>query len=291
MHSDIQYDKLNVSEENGDIMPFTLNNIFNTITANPNRIGNYIEIEPCSALKPYIRCFWGSKYNRTNNEGKKINKTRVIPDVCMDIILTANTATNQLNGHFCGINNSSFISTESDNFCFGIRFYAWSVILFSDGSMRGALNTFTDIEAYFSDFTEGLKEKIFLASNFYERTVIAEKYLLNKLNTNRENSDIMNSLFFIIKRNGNLKAKDLSDFSFISKRQLERKFLENTGVSPKQMINLIRYQMLWQDCIKYNFNVLNSVEKFGYCDQAHLLNDFKKYHGISLNQARDSVIK
>ena len=130
-----------------------------------------------------------------------------------------------------------------------------------------------------------------MASNFYERTVIAEKYLLNKLNTNRENSDIMNSLFFIIKRKGNLKAKDLSDFSFISKRQLERKFLENTGVSPKQMINLIRYQMLWQDCIKYNFNVLNSVEKFGYCDQAHLLNDFKKYHGISLNQARDSVIK
>lgn len=278
-------------KKSGDIMPFTLDSIFNTITANPNRSGNYIEIEPCNALKPYIRCFWGSKYNRINHTGDKFNRTRVIPDVCMDIIITANTATNQLNSHFCGINNSSFITIESDNFCFGIRFYAWSVILFSDESMRGVLNAFTDIEAYFLDFSEGLKEKIFLANSFYERTVIAEKYLLSKLNTNRINSDIMNSLYCIIKSNGNLSVKDLSDFSYISKRQLERKFLESTGVSPKQMINLIRYQMLWHDCIKRNFNIFDSVEKFGYCDQAHLLNDFKKYHGVSLNQARDSVIK
>lgn len=272
-------------------MPFRLDSIFTTITSNPYRDGNYIEIEPCDALKPYIRCFWGSKHNRVNSTGGNFNQALVIPDVCMDILITANTETNRLNSNFCGINNTPFVSVESDNFCFGIRFYAWSVVLFSDESMNGILNVFSDVEAYFSGFSKELNEKILFADSIFERIAIAEKYLLSKLNINRENCDIMNSLYWIIKHNGNASVNDLSDFCFVSKRQLERKFHENTGVSPKQMINLIRYQMLWQDCVKDDFNILNSVEKFGYCDQSHLLKDFKKYHGVSLNQARNSVIK
>lgn len=272
-------------------MSFSLDKIFTTVTSNPFRQNNYIEIEPCDALKPYIRCFWGSKHNRTNNANNNFNNTLVIPDVCMDILITANTDTNQLNSHFCGINNASFVSVESDNFCFGIRFYAWSVILFSDENMNGVLNAFTDVESYFSDFSQELKEKILCAGNIYERKAIAEKFLLNKLNTKRENSDIMNSIYCIINRNGNSSVSGLSDYCFVSKRQLERKFLENTGTSPKQMINLIRYQLLWQESLKPDFNIFNSVEKFGYFDQAHLLKDFKKYHGLTLNQARNLLIK
>ncbi len=35
---------------------------YTPITAMPySRSESYVEIEPCAALKPYIRCFWGSR--------------------------------------------------------------------------------------------------------------------------------------------------------------------------------------------------------------------------------------
>lgn len=35
---------------------------YTPITAMPYRHSDsYVEIEPCAALKPYIRCFWGSR--------------------------------------------------------------------------------------------------------------------------------------------------------------------------------------------------------------------------------------
>ncbi len=272
-------------------MPFSLDKIFTTITANPFRKGNYFEIEPCKALKPYIRCFWGSLHSRIKRKGENFNTSLVIPDICMGIIITANTDGNQINSGFCGINNAPYVSEESADFCFGIRFYAWSVVLFSDEKLNGILNIFSDVKEHFSGFTEELSERIYFADNIYERKAIAEKYLLRKINVRRENSDIMNCVYYIINRSCNANVTDLSDYCYVSKRQLERKFLENTGVSPKQMINLIRYQLLWQESLKSDFNILNSVEKFGYCDQSHLLRDFKKYHGMPLGAAQNSVIK
>lgn len=272
-------------------MSYCINNIFTTITSNPLRRENYIEIEPCEALKPYIRCFWGSKYNRIDSSEIEFNKSLVIPDVCMDIIITLNNNNGKISSGFCGANNTSFVSVESDNICFGIRFYAWSVVLFSCESMNRVLNTFSDVEEYFSGFAGHWEEEIIYANNIYDRKEIAEKYLLRMLNTKRENSDIMNSVYFIINHYGNTSVKDLSEYCFISKRQLERKFVENTGVSPKQMINLIRYQLLWQNSLRHDFNIFNCVEKFGFCDQSHLLKEFKKYHGISLSKARNMIIK
>lgn len=270
-------------------MSFRLDKIFTTVTSDPMRLGNYIEIEPCDALKPYIRCFWGSAHNRADFSACENNKIWVIPDICMDIMVTGNQDLNSTGSYFCGINNFSYFAGESDSFCFGIRFYAWSAVLFADEGMNGVLNAFLNADAYFSNFSRELNEKLFNAESIYERKAIAEKFLLRRLNTKRENFDIMNSLYFIINNNGNAGVAELSDYCVISKRQLERRFAEYTGVSPKQLINLIRYQLLWQDCLKGNFNALDAVEKFGYYDQPHLIKEFKKFHGMSINNALENV--
>lgn len=270
-------------------MPFRLDKIFTTVTANPTRAGNYTEIEPCDALKPYIRCFWGSRYNKKDISDIENKKTLVIPDICMDIMVTGNSDLNSIGSHFCGINNFSYFVDENDSFCFGIRFYAWSAVLFADECMNGVLNAFLDADAYFFGFARELNEKLLNAETIYERKAIAEDFLLHRLNTKHENSDIMNSLYFIINKNGNAGVVELSDYCVISKRQLERRFAEYTGVSPKQMINLIRYQLLWQECLKDNFNALDAVEKFGYYDQSHLIKEFKKYHGMSISDALGNV--
>lgn len=40
-------------------MAFSLDRLYHPLTAQPFKCDkNYIEIAPCDALKPYIRCFW-----------------------------------------------------------------------------------------------------------------------------------------------------------------------------------------------------------------------------------------
>lgn len=202
-------------------MSFRLDKIFNTFTASPFQQNSYIEIEPCEALKPYIRCFWGSRASTAVIPPQ--NSSLVIPDICMDIILTENNT--EIYDCFCGINNNSFTSRNNAPLLFGIRFYAWSVPLFSDENMNGTLNAFYDANAYFKDFNDSLKAEIMSCGSIYERKRIAEKYLISKLNQSRENCDVMNSLFLIINYKGRATVSDLSDYCIISKRQLEQRIV------------------------------------------------------------------
>ncbi|MDE6442188.1 MAG: helix-turn-helix domain-containing protein, partial [Clostridia bacterium] len=167
---------------------------------------------------------------------------------------------------------------------FGIRFYAWSVSAFSSVDLSGTLNCFIPAEMVFADFNK-VAQEVINANSMTERIENVQAYLLAKLQSSKVNSDVMNSIYKIIVQSANIDVKDLARCSAISKRTLEREFRNYTGLSPKEAIELIRYQLLWQECIKPNFNILDCVERLGYYDMAHLYNDFKKFHGISLPQA------
>lgn len=263
-------------------MPYRLDKIFKTITANPYQRNTYIEIAPCKALKPYIHCFWYSLNDITTTY-----KSLVIPDLCADIILYE---LGGYNADFCGINNRSFCSVNNDTVHFGIRFYSWAVALFVNDTLNCTLNTYDCVQRYFSDFSNQVTEEILCSESMYDRKHVAEKYLLKKLGKRNISPAVLNSIFYTIRHNGKATVNNMADYNAVSNRKLERDFLNTTGVSPKQMLSLIRYQLLWQSAVRSDFNILDSVEKFGYYDQARLLNDFKKYHGLPLSEARKQVL-
>ncbi|MDO5346177.1 MAG: helix-turn-helix domain-containing protein, partial [Lachnospiraceae bacterium] len=90
----------------------------------------------------------------------------------------------------------------------------------------------------------------------------------------------------MMEHRGNLKTLELAKELNISSRQMERVFDENMGVTPKKAASLIRYQYLWQEiCFNPQFNIQDAVFQYGYTDQAHLLHDFKKFHGLPLGDA------
>lgn len=274
-------------------MSFTLDKIYMPLTATPYRQNKFhIEIPPCDALKPYVRCFWGTEGKMCGRIASELKRMVVVPDTCMDIILNVNFTKNKIYNNFCGIYNTSFISWEDDTydtfFTFAIRFYAWSVILFAADDMRGVLNSFVDSEMYFKNFKQDLFDELMECSDIFECAGITERFLLSRLynSIHRENPNVMNALYFIIKNNGNITVDDLCREVIMNKRSLERLFAVNVGASPKQMIDMMRYQMLWNDVLRPDFNVHDAAYKFGFFDQAHLLNNFKKYHGHSFKEAR-----
>lgn len=255
--------------------------IYHPITAAPFRCDNtYCETAPCEALRPYVRCFWGTKTPVVSNPDAPLYDV-VIPDTCMDLIFDVNYTQNDCRAGFCVVDEHSYRSAKdvgSDlTAVFAIRFYAWSAILFSDYDFKG--KSFFSAEEFSKSLKAELEPLLFDIPTLQGKISFAERFLLERLNENRINSDLLNSIYFMIANCGRPKISEVCGYASISAKQLERLFAYNTGISPKTFSSLIRYQLLWQDMIlSPDYSALDAVEKYGYTDQAHLLNDFRKRH-------------
>lgn len=270
---------------------------YHPITATPFKQNKtYTEFAPCAALKPYIRCFWGTEKPIA---GYAVNAAAdiVTPDTCADIIFYVDYTNNRISSSFCGINDRAF-RTGSDNggedkngketvFIFAIRFYAWSVSMFAEESMRDTKNAFFDAGFHFSGIKGRMERLLLDCSDMYRLIPAVEQLLINCYSERHGNPYVLRAVYSMLGKKGNMPIGDLKQWLPISDRQLERLFKEYVGVSPKSLAAMIRYQYLWNEIIcSKNFNIGDAVFRYGYSDQPHLLHDFKKYHAMNITDAQ-----
>jgi AraC-like DNA-binding protein len=265
-----------------------LSELFKPITNNIlNKSDTYREIEPCDVLKPYIRCFWGSPVPYRNKElttGGDRNNI-VIPDCCMDIIFDIDYSSNKVNNLFCNLNDSPFYTEEAKTSAltstFGIRFNFWTAHLFTDNQLPKRCNEFVSVDQYFISLRKDIEDIIIHYPKIEKRIYYIEKLLIRKLfSKNFNNNNLLNGIYYILKSKGVTTISEISDYTSISSRQLERIFGEYIGITPKKCCSLVRYQNIWKDlAFNRNFNLSSITYSYGYYDQAHMINDFKKFHG------------
>jgi AraC-like DNA-binding protein len=267
-----------------------LSNMFKPLTARPFMHNqSYTEIAPCQTLKPYVRCFWGAPDESAALPPAAAGPSLVIPDVCMDIIFDARAGKPAQTGFFAGLFDESFYAEAGDGAAssFAIRFYCWAVPLFSDASMNGCLNGRFVIEAYFESIGRALAYRLALCPTLAEKVKTAEDILLRKLDPGRQNHNVLNAVYRLLLTKGAATVSDLCGYTAVGQRQLERLFLEYIGAGPKKLAGLVRYQYLWQDIVQNgSFDIQDAVFRYAYTDQAHLLNDFRKYHAMTPARAR-----
>lgn len=279
-------------------MKMNFNDIYNPVTALPFQCDDtYIEIKPCSELRPYIKCFWGSRKPYKKLKTDAAFEHLVIPDTCMDIIFNVNFTENKITNSFCTLDDRAYsilYPNDKEEFVstFAIRFYAWGTAYFSDFSLRNTKNSVYDVDCFFSRLKSAIEPKLFEITDIYERIDLVQRYLLSNIHLKRCNNTVNDALAEILLKKGNLKIDSLAKSVFTSSRQLERLFDEYLGVSPKKMSSLIRYQYLWNEIVfSQNINLSDLTMKYGYSDQAHLLNDFRRYHNMSISQAKNYAYK
>jgi AraC-like DNA-binding protein len=77
---------------------------------------------------------------------------------------------------------------------------------------------------------------------------------------------------------GQFRVAELANRCHTSARQLERKFDEATGVSPKTLARAIRFEAIRSRLMfQPDANLTDLAYEFGYTDQAHFIHDFKAF--------------
>ena len=267
----------------------TLSRLYHPITGTPFQADEtYREIAPCTALQPYIRCFWGSE---SPLPARPDEAGLVIPDTCMDIIFDIDYAHNRISSSFCALDEHAYRTpacSESGGLfsTFAIRFYAWTASLFAEDKLNGSANDVYPVDAFFQRIERMLLPILFEETTINGKVLAAERALLSVLRPERADPDVLNALHHILRTEGRVRVSEVSAALALSNRQLERRFDAALGLSPKSLASLMRYQLLWQEmALSPRFDPLDAVSRFGYTDQAHLLGDFRRRHLMSPKEA------
>jgi AraC-like DNA-binding protein len=86
----------------------------------------------------------------------------------------------------------------------------------------------------------------------------------------------------IVERSGNINVYDLSREVGISQKQMERKFIEKVGPTPKQFAQVLKFRKLREYLATGKEDSLaNVATDFDFTDHAHLTKFFKKFAQIT----------
>lgn len=241
----------------------------------------YREFQPHALLLPYIETYWLADGFQGTEECQ-----RILPDGCVDIIISLNASTHcgwqpfrpNLVGTMTTFYDGSYVSGES---LFGIRFRPVGFTAFC----RVPIQEFTDermeltaVESLFGkEFYEDMAEKE--TTEALVRHV--DSYLVRKLGTLfAVERQIVFAVDLIRRSNGLLTPGEVADKSCLSLRQLERKFKASVGISPKMFSRIIkfRYACNYLEARDYT-GLFSAAIDCGYYDQAHLIKEFKAFSG------------
>ena len=252
---------------------------------------NYQTFEPHPDLQPLIKCHWILEVPADVNAEKQ----RIIPDGCVELIFMLGDEVKRYtkDEEFIIQPRAMVIGQITEPFviqptgfvnCFATRFYPYGFANFSSVPIISLENKETPIEFLFGEEAANeLKEGIVRAKDTNTRITVVENFLLTRLRS-RTTIDciVKNTIDAIISTGGSTSINSVVKNDASRRRQLERKFIKQIGLSPKQLGRVIRMQAALHLMLNQQSESFTSIAyESEYYDQAHFIKDFKHFTGIT----------
>ena len=252
---------------------------------------DYQTYEPHPDLKSVINCYWTLNVPASNNPQKQ----RIIPDgtIEMAFILGDDIKRYTSENDFIIQPRAMVLGQTMEPFyieptgqvnTFAIRFYPYGFANLITPPIKTLANKETPIEQLFGEKTaKKLEKDIVQAENVRQRIEIIEQFLLHKLSESSTVDHIVSTTIdALLLTKGNASISSIVRQDLSKKRQLERKFTQQIGISPKQLGKVIRLQSALKMMLnKDGENLTHIAYENEYYDQAHFIKDFKEFTGIS----------
>lgn len=252
---------------------------------------NYQTYKPHSDLQTIVKCYWTLEVPAQQDTQRQL----ILPDGCVDmcfilgddikrytddkdfIIQPRQMLLGQITEQFY-IEPTGYVDT------FAIRFYPYGFANFIDLPLKELGNKETPLNKLFGDERVGqLSQEINKAKTTSDRICIIEKFLIDRLYSKATIDNIVKSTIdtmFSSKGSKPLNAILKNDLT--KRRQLERNFAKQIGLSPKQLSKVIRLQATLQMLLNKSTETLTGIAyENEYYDQTHFIKDFKEFTGIT----------
>lgn len=251
---------------------------------------DYQTFQPHADLQSVVKCYWTLEVPGGNHSERQ----RIIPDGCIEMafILGDDIKRYTAGNNFILQPRAMVLGQTIEPFyieptgyvnTFAVRFYPYGFSNFVTTAIGDLANKETPIAMLFEKQpAEELEQKIIRAKDTPQRIEIIERFLLSRLADKGTVDHIVKATVDTL-----LSTKGSSPINAIFKglsqrRQLERKFLKQIGISPKQLGKVIRLQAALKMLLNQPpGNLTRIAYESQYYDQTHFIKDFKEFTGTT----------
>jgi hypothetical protein len=252
---------------------------------------NYQTYQPHPDLSPFVKCYWILEVPADGESERQ----RILPDGCIEMIVVLGDDVKrytsgddfiiQPRAMVLGqITEPFFVEPTGQVNSFAVRFYPYGFTSFVNVPLVNLANKETPIEELFEE--EKIKvvvQEIENAADTNQRIEIIEAFLLGVLKSETTIDYIVKTTVDVLLASGGstpIKAILTDDLS--KRRQLERNFLKQVGMSPKQLGKVVRLQTALKMLLTNQSGSLTQIAyESEYYDQAHFSKDFREFTGIN----------
>lgn len=252
---------------------------------------DYQTFQPHPDLASLISCYWTLEVPADANAQKQ----RIVPDGCIEMafILGDDIKRYTSENEFILQPRAMILGQTIDAFyiqptgyvnTFAIRFYPYGFANFVTVPIKTLANKETPLASVFEEkIVKTLERQIIEAPGTAQRIQVIESFLLKRLNQKLTIDNIVRTTVdALLLTKGSAAINDILKEDPSKRRQMERKFAKQIGVSPKQLGKVIRLQSALKLLLNKNSENLTHVAyESEYYDQAHFIKDFKEFTGTN----------
>ena len=248
--------------------------------ADTNSTFQYNEISSTPEIAHLAFCFF--EFSIESKSSAPIPH-EVFPDGCISLLYRRNK---RLNLNLLLIKGLSLETFHTEVFTgdihWGVKFSPAACAKILRCDPKDVLTQPVFDEKILPHLTFDLLDKLNKCKDFGESITVFEELLKNlKIKKNEVDDKITNAIKLIEKHKGEAKISEVADYVDLSTRQLERRFRNNTGVTPKQFSRVCRLRATAINLIENDMNWANRAAEMGFADQAHLTKEISSMTGRS----------
>lgn len=252
---------------------------------------NYQRYKPHSALESLVKFYWTLEVPFDINN----HKQKIIPDGCIEMTFNLGDKIKRYtsdtefifnpNAMVMGqLTKSYYIEPVGNVDTIAICFYPHGFTNFVNIPLENLVDKETPIQNIFNEVQANrLEQSIIKATSTKERIDIIETFLLNKLNEEATIEKIVKTTVnALLTTKGSTPINIILKDNLSKRRQLERHFKKQIGISPKQLSKVIRLHATLQMLVSQKPETLTDIAyENEYFDQNHFIKDFKEFVGIT----------
>lgn len=256
---------------------------------------DYRKIDPAPSLRSFVKCF----YVLEAELGTETHVVQSPPNGYTGMVfnygnpyhVSSATVADSLvpKCFFAGQSTTNYSLTFTGTVgVAGVVFMPAAVSTLFGISMEGTADSRIELSSLLGNEVGTWCDSIIAAQSTETRIDRIQNYLTSKLDGHRARYNVGDlAASRILSTEGNITVEELASELCVSRRQLERKFLEKTGLSPKLYARIVRMSPIsnfvaHHDDEKIDWQDL--VFKGGFHDQNHFVKDFKKLNKLSPEQ-------
>lgn len=246
---------------------------------------HYQEYAPHPALRRYIVCY---RVLQTATPVFVAQRVQVFPSGCVDLFFhftNTSRVDDTLVSQIAAPAQQLFVAVlHGPVDVVGVRFRPATAHLFLHTPIHQFVCHHAGIADVWGAAGTRVEARMQVAQTTAERIAMLDQMLLDRLPSHHTvDPDVMQAVALIEQCYGALTIGEIARTIYLSRRQLERKFSQHVGLTPKQFARVVRLRhvIAWLEQQHPHQSLASISAQSGFFDQAHFIHEFKRSTGLT----------